>query len=424
MIGAGITGLSLTKALAERDIDVVTFEAASEPGGVIRSNRVNNRILEFGPQRLRLTPAVSNLIEDVDLINSLRTGQDDLPLYLYVDGELHRVPKSIGQFLRTDLLSWSAKARLLSEPLRNPIDPNETAAETFIRKFGPETYHRLIEPLFGGMYGSDPARMPSGYALEPLSRLESAHGSLVRAALARLRSGETPPVASFDGGLQELPDALYEQHDPYVHLDAPVSAIRTEPGVTGYRLDIGDRSMGVDQVVMTTPASVTARLLEPLQNIQVEPLAQLTYNSLAVVHLISDLSMDGFGYQVSRSAPLSTLGVTWNASLFGRDGVYTAFLGGMWEPELLERPREEIGAVARKEFERVTGASATVERVTVLEDIIPAYDESWRGLSALSIPPGITLAGNYMGRAGISARVRTANSTAESVAAGDPPANG
>jgi oxygen-dependent protoporphyrinogen oxidase len=417
IVGAGITGLALTHYLAERGVDSVAYEAASDPGGVIRSERIDGRVLEHGPQRTRLTPEIEALVDACGLRDHLRTADTDLPLYVYADGRLRRVPFSVEEFLSTDLLSVRGKLRLLAEPLTGGARDDETAADYFVRKFGREAYHNLVEPLFGGIYGSDPAEMPGKYALQTVKKMERS-GSLVRAAVnRRLEGKERQPPVSFDDGMAQLPRALYEQNADRVALETAVE--RIVPDGSGYRLETGAESRSVDHVVVTARADVAAGLLADVDADSARALRRLYYNPLAYVHLYSDADPDGYGYQVRHDEPLHTLGVTWNASLFDRDGVYTCFLGGMENPGLVDRSERELGRIATGDFEAVMGASAEVLNVTRHPRGIPAYDGSWAAMADVDLPDGITLASNYAGRMGVPARVREAKRLAERFAAAD-----
>ena len=411
IVGAGITGLALSHYLGERGVDAITFEASADPGGVIRSERADGRVLEHGPQRTRLTPEIEALIDDCGLRSALRTADTDLPLYVYVDGRLRRVPFSVEEFLSTDLLSVRGKLRLLAEPLTAGARDGETAADYFVRKFGPEAYQNLVEPLFGGIYGSDPAEMPGEYALQTIKKMEQS-GSLIRAALnRRLEGKERQPPISFDEGMAQLPRALYEHNADRVELETGVD--RIVPEGSGYRLETAAGDRLVDHVVVTARADVAAGLLADVDADSARALRRLYYNPLAYVHLYSAADPDGYGYQVRHDEPLRTLGVTWNASLFDRDGVYTCFLGGMENPGLVDRSERELGRIATEEFEMVMGASAEVLNVTRHQRGIPAYDGSWTAMADVNLPDGITLASNYAGRMGVPARIREANRLAE-----------
>jgi oxygen-dependent protoporphyrinogen oxidase len=420
IVGAGITGLSLTHHLAERGVESVAFEATDQPGGVIQSETVEGRVLERGPQRIRLTDPVRELVTAAGIDGEVIRAPGDLPLFVYANGDLGRVPLSVGTFLTTDLLSVRGKLRVLAEPLTAAGRRDETAAELFARKFGREAYRNVVGPLFGGIYASDPAEMPARHALSGLLRLEEREGSLLWAALDRVRDDRSPAV-SFEDGLGRLPEALAERHGGRIAFETPVDAV-TEldggdaDGAGAYRIEAGDRVERVDEVVLTTPADVTSDIVSDLAPESADALSELAYNPLAMVYLHSGVGSRGLGYQVRRGENLHTLGVSWNASAFDRDGVYTAFLGGMDDPELLDRDDETLGRIAREEFEAVMDADAGVIAVHRWERGFPAYDRSFDALDRVSMPDGVHLATNYTGRVGVPSRVREAQRLAEEIA--------
>jgi oxygen-dependent protoporphyrinogen oxidase len=430
IVGAGITGLALTHYLAERGVESRTFEAADEPGGVIRSRRVDGTVLEVGPQRMRLTPGVGDLLESVGIRDDVIEAEE-APLFVYADGRLREAPMDASTLLRTDLLSWRGKLRLLAEPLTRAGHPQETAGELFTRKFGREAYERFIGPLYGGIYGSDPAEMPAAYALESLLEREAETGSFLQAFRQRVGQGQSAPPISFTAGNQQLPRALYDAHADRIDLETPVIDVRlasesdrestaaaTKTNGSGegrYLVETPRATHRADHVVVTTPAHVTADVLGGIAE-GVEALAGMTYNPLAMVHLRARSDREGFGYQVALGEDLHTLGSSWNASMFDRDGLYTVFLGGMHDPAFVERDEDEIGAIARREFEQVMDAEAEVLHVSTREKWFPAWDRTWDALADFETPPGVHLATNYTARMGIPSRVREARELAEQIA--------
>lgn len=418
IVGAGITGLALTHHLREQDIECRTFEAATEPGGVINSQRIDGHVVEVGPQRMRRTPGVDELIETVGLEDAAIEA-DEAPLYVYADGKLREAPLDAPTLLRTDLLSWRGKLRFLAEPATRSGRPEETAAELFTRKFGREAYERFIGPLYGGIYGSDPAEMPAAYALEGLLEREQEAGSLLQAFKRRVGQGQTAPPLSFTEGNQQLPNALADEYSDVVELETPVTAIEETDGKSGYTVTADGDRIDTDHVVLTTPADTTGRLLDGIAE-NAGGLEEMTYNPLAMVHLVADCEREGFGYQVAFDENLQTLGSSWNASMFDREGLYTVFLGGMHEPGIIEKSDEEIGDTARDEFEQVMDTDATVLHVETRERWFPAYDHSWDVLEEFDTPPGIHLATNYTARMGIPSRVREARQLASELAQQGP----
>jgi oxygen-dependent protoporphyrinogen oxidase len=417
VIGAGITGLAVTHYLAEQDIDTITLEATAEAGGVISSHEVDGRIVEVGPQRMRKTPGVVELAETAGVADEFVEVQAE-DLYVYADEQLGRAPLSVDAFLKTDLLSWPGKARMLAEPLTRTGMDQESARNLFVRKFGQEAYEKFIGPLYGGIYGSNPAEMPAAFALEGLLKREQQAGSLLQAFRQRVGSGHESSPVSFEGGNQTLPTAVAERYSDCIEFETPVTDIERVSRDGPLRLETPAESVTVDHVVVTTPAPVASDLLGGLVD-GAEELETLRYNPLALVFLNADHDRVGKGYQVGYGEDLHTLGVSWNAQMFGRDGVQTVFLGGMHEPELVEDSDERLGEIARREFEKVMGVPASVLAVERLDVGFPSWDHSWWALENLDAPEDVTLATNYTARMGIPSRIREAREIAETLAERD-----
>jgi oxygen-dependent protoporphyrinogen oxidase len=232
--------------------------------------------------------------------------------------------------------------------------------------------------------------------------------------LPLLRRGGTitpPPACSFREGLQTLTTALQSQNAGNVKMSSPVRGIDRDGA--GYRVILEDGEVAATNVIITAPAAVAARLLANVAPPAAAAVERLTYNSLAVVHLIADTGLSGLGYQVSFTEKLSTRGVTFNDSLFGRRGVYTAYLGGARSPEIVGLPERELGEIARREFRQVTGCDSEV--VSVARERMPAWDSSWQGMIELALPDGIRIAANWESRPGMPGRLGQAAQLAASL---------
>jgi oxygen-dependent protoporphyrinogen oxidase len=414
IVGAGITGLALCHELAERGVDSVVFETAAEPGGVIRSITHGDSVLETGPQRTRLTGAVRKAMAAGGVEEQLLTAPRQ-PTYVYRDGRLRIVPTTVSEAVRTDLLSWRGKARLLLEPLTGGPRPGESVAAFFERTLGTEAATYLAAPLYAGLYGSDPEEMPVEHSLGKALERFDARDSIVRTLLrARLRRREPPPMVTLEDGLQALPEGLATRHADAVHLETPVQGISVAD--PGYRIHTDDGTARVDRVVLTTPASTTATILGDVAPSTARALDRLQYNPLVVVHLEAATDLEGTGCQLPWESSFRTLGTTWNASLFDREGIYTSYLGGAKAPSLLEWSDDRLGRLAAVEFEAITGFESRPIHVTRLRPGMPAYDESWDALKEVEVPEGITLCSNYESRAGIPGRLRAAKRLAAELA--------
>lgn len=412
VIGGGISGLAVGHALQRAGVEFVVLEAAGAPGGVVGSVRAEGRVLELGPQRTRLTTPLRRLVTELGLEDRLATAAD-LPLYIYLDGRLREVPLGLRSALTTDLIGWRDRARVLLEPFTAPLAADETAAAFFTRKFGRRTYDRVIAPLFGGLYASDPADMPARHALEPALRTMGVRGSLLAAAVRGARARGRAPACTFDGGLGVLTDTLAGRLGDRFRADAPVHAIHRGGG--GLHLILEDDELIADRVVLTCPADAAGRLVARWDPDTASRLAGLHYHPLAVVHLLADAALHGHGYQVALSERVATHGVTWNHAMFGRTGLYTAFLGGAGRPDVRTLPDDALGERAAAEFRDVTGADA--RPIHVHRTRMPAWDRSWDRLDGMALDPRVRVCASWSGRPGITGRLMAADRLAARLAA-------
>jgi oxygen-dependent protoporphyrinogen oxidase len=412
VVGGGISGLALGYRLAAAGAGVTVFEAAPRPGGVIESRPCGDRVLELGPQRTRLTPPLRRLAGELGLTDDIVTAPR-LPLLIYTDGRLRRAPTDVRSVLTTDLISWPDRLRALLEPLTPGMRPAETAADFFTRKFGRRTYERVIAPLFGGLFASDPADMHARHALASMLSTLRVEGSLLRAMGRGLRAGSTAPACSFSAGLQALTDALAGALGDRLRLATPVHAVRRTAapdnpggrsgGARRFVLETDDGTSTADAVVLACPSAAAARILEPLDPDAAGRLARLRFNRLATVHLESDARLGAMGYQVVLDEARATHGVTSRHDLFGETGLYTAFMGGSRRPDVAELEDGRLGELAAAEFRDMTGAEARV--IHVHRTGIPAWDASWSALDDFALPDGVHACAGWADRPGITGRL-------------------
>lgn len=414
VVGGGLSGLATGYFLMRAGADVAVLEASGRPGGVIESVAVEGRVLELGPQRARLAGPFQEIVTELGLEDQVVTAPD-LPLYIWHDRALRQVPLDLRSAITTDLLDWSDRARLLLEPFTAGMRDDESAGDYFTRKLGREPYDRVIAPLFGGLYASDPADMPARHALAATLRRMGVRRSLLLAMLrgARRRRRSAAPACSFRGGLQVLTDTLAGALGDRLRLRSRVRGITAER--TGRsRLTLDDDALAAEHVVLACPARVAGELLGDIAPDAAARLSRLRYNPLAVVHLICDAKLHGLGYQVPFAAGTATRGVTWNRAMFDRPGLYTAFLGGAHRPNVPAFPDDELGALAAKEFRQVTGEEA--RPIHVSRARMPAWDTSWDAMDGLHLPEGVSACASWAARPGLPGRLADARGVADTLA--------
>jgi oxygen-dependent protoporphyrinogen oxidase len=299
----------------------------------------------------------------------------------------------------------------LLEPFTPAARADETVAAFFTRKLGREVYENLAGPLYGGLYASDPADMVMQFSLSHVLREFNVRRSLLAPLLRRIGGITPPPACSFRDGMETLPRALLERHAARIRLDAPVRAI--EPRGNAYEVITDADRIAAEHIVITTPAPAAAHLLGGVAPEAASRIAALRYNPLTVVHMHAETDLRGLGYQVSLAESLVTRGVTWNDSLFAREGVYTAFLGGARNRSIEQESAERAAQIAVAEFRTATRFDATalsVERVRV-----PAWDRSWAAAEGLVLPRNLHIHASWHARPGIPGRLIMARRLAETL---------
>ncbi len=373
VVGGGICGLALAHRLLGR-ADVTVDEAAPVAGGHVRTVRDQGFLVEAGPNGfLDRFPGALALARELRLEDELVPARAAARRRYIVRGRrLLRVPDSPPTLLASHALSAAGKLRLLLEPwaAAPPAEREESVHEFASRRVGIEVADTLVDTAVSGITAGDSRRLSLPAAFPLMSAMEREHGSLLLAFARRRRAGVGPPrLVTFRHGMGQLVDGLVRALGPRLRVASAVE--RVVPATGGRRFSLV-RSDGTkedaDRVVLAVPAHVAARLTRNLAPSLPEALLTTPFAGLAVVALgyrTEDVprSLEGYGYLVPRSEGRSTLGVTWESSLFeGRAPaghiLLRVLLGGTRDPELVFRPETERIKLARAEVARVLGVTS------------------------------------------------------------------
>lgn len=275
VVGGGISGLTSARDLAASGrVEVVVHEADDRLGGKIRTSPFSGLpAVDEGPDAyLVRVPDAAALVGELGLADALthptkasaavwHRGLHPIP-----EGLMLGVPAAVAPMARTRLLSWRGKARAALEPLlpRTPLDAD--ALGPYVRaRFGDEVHERLVDALVGSIYAADTDRF-SLAAVPQLDGLARAHRSLLiggRRARARMAAAGPPTGAPIFAaprqGLGTLIGALTAELD--THGATVVTGRRVEQiEADGDRWRVDGETF--DQVLLTSPARVTAPLVQ------------------------------------------------------------------------------------------------------------------------------------------------------------------
>ncbi len=382
VVGGGIAGLAAACELERAGREVVLLEAASQPGGVIQSERARGFLFERGPNTLHVKPALRVFLESRASLSLLQSAAPAARRrWLYHNGKLEAVPMGPWAFARTPLLSLGGKLRLLAEPCVRRGDGREESADAFARRrFGCEVAENLVGPFLTGIYAGDERRLGAQSVFGSLVEFERERGSVLRGWLARRRAvvqRELPGIYSSAEGLSGLSRALAAELKALC-CDARAVALRACEG--GFELDLRGRerewSLRCRSLVLALPAYAVGPLLRELDAEAAEELLALDYApivsiSLAVSADQMPTALRGFGFLVPRQARIRLLGTLFMSQLFperapvGRE-LLTCMLGGLRWPAAVTVSDTELRQQLFSDLERVLGLRGEPELLALI----------------------------------------------------------
>lgn len=352
VIGGGVSGLVAAFRLANDGCDVTCFEAASRPGGLVRSERRDGFLCEWGPQSLMEgTPEVQTLLADLGLdARLIPASQAARRRFVYVRGKLRPVPTNSLALLTSNVLSARGKLRLLREPFvprRLPDQAEESVLAFARRRIGDEAARTLVAPAVLGIFAGDAERLSVRCAFPKLWALEAEHGSLLQGMRA-IRRARTRPgrFVSFPEGLEELPQALGKRLGARL-LTGRVTRLMREGDRWRLLIDGAAASDHVfDAVVLALGPEPMAALLDPLAPQAAAVLRTIACASVAVVSLgfrtpPSEMDLAAYGFLVARGERPAILGCQYESSTYaGRapDGqvLLRVIIGGTFDPDAVD----------------------------------------------------------------------------------------
>lgn len=454
VIGGGVAGLATAYEIVQRSrgtVDVVCFEAARRPGGNIRSDREEGFVCEWGPNGfLDNVPATLDLVERLGLARRLLPSDEAAARrYIFRAGKLRKLPGGAASFLTSDVLSWPGKLRVLTEPFRGAPRLPEEAGSVYdfaARRIGKEAASVLVDAMVSGIYAGNARALCLRSTFPKMWAMESQHGSLTRAMLARrkeAKSGAGPSggpsgpggrLTSFLDGLQELTDALALALGRSLRLGAAVSRV-SDMGVRGFRVHPAEGApIDASAVVLACAAPQAAALVQSMDGELARAMAGVPEASLAVVHLGFDAAelgrpLDGFGFLVPRRQGPRILGTLWTSSIFpmrapADKALLTTMIGGAHDPEAVTLPDERLVDLVRLDLQATMGLAATPRFVRIYRHPrgIPQYDLGHQDRleaidSRLREHPGLFVSGNSYRGISVNACVEEAPKLAESALA-------
>ncbi|WP_168205159.1 protoporphyrinogen oxidase [Bythopirellula goksoeyrii] len=460
VIGGGISGLTAAYRLTQEvpQARVQLFEASDRLGGVLSTFQQQDLLIERGADSfLTKQPWAVELCRELGLAEELiPTNSEHRRALVLCDGELHPVPEGFHMMrpqralpiLRSRLLSWQGKLRLLAERwIARPSgidreDFDDNLAHFATERLGHGAYARLVEPLLAGIFTADATKLSVAATMPEAIALVREHGTLWHREVSPGSEPDRSTSGARYGSFLTLRDGMSRLVNELAGR-LPTSSIqlnklarqlsRDEDGNWSLQLADGSMCGPFTGVVTALPAPQTAKLVEQVDSQLCDLLRRIPYASSAVVSLAYNREqvsrpLDAFGLVVpavekSRIVAASFSSVKFPGRAPGDQVVVRVFLGGALHPELVDLPESELQSIAIEELSpllRISGAPLLVEVVKWREKM-PQYhvghvqlvDEIEARAAQLT---GFALAGNAYRGVGIPYCIRSGNEAAHRLA--------
>ena len=328
VVGAGITGLSAAYQLRLDGEDVIVLEASDRVGGAVDGSAVGGVFVESGPDGfLARRPEMANLCRELglgaDLVAPAASGA-----FIWADGALRPIPTPsvLGVPFDADSAASSglvsdAAVEVLRAGLDRPAPPligDAAVGEALRPRLGDEVFERLVDPLLGGINGGSADAMSLAAGAPRLYEALRRGGSLGKALRTGAdEAGAGPVLMGVRGGTTRVTAALTAVLGPSIRTGVPVASI--ERTRSGWSLATPDGPVEANQVILTAPAPVTARLLEPHCSEAAGILGAVEYSDVVLVTFVASAEqiahkLDGSGFLAPRDQGLLITACSWSSS--------------------------------------------------------------------------------------------------------------
>jgi len=324
ILGAGVSGLSAAWELAKNSqYECTILEKDPQVGGKMGSKE-KRFLIEKGP-RVFKTSRNSDFLEvvrELDFSSSLIPSSRDANVrYLYVDGKLQKMPTGLISLFFSPLCRPLFLA--LFKEMKVPANTkDETVWDFACRRFNQKTAECFFDALLLGIYAGDIKKLSVESCFSILKKWERENGSIVKGVISSF--GKKKPKSSFKGDLFSFKGGSgafikeWASKMPFpIHYNEEVTSLKKE-GNKWIAKSLNHSWEG-DEVILTTPSFVSAKLLKEGAPKSAEVLDSIPYEDLTTIQLgwAGDvLPISAFGYLVPTVEKEPVLGVLFDSKMF------------------------------------------------------------------------------------------------------------
>lgn len=435
VIGGGISGLVAAYRLrraAGPDAQILLFDPADRLGGVLRTEKLAGRPIDVGAEAfVARRPEVPALLAELGLADRQIATTGVRPT-IYSRERMHPLPPGAVNGIPgtpesvAGLVDRATVQRIAGEPgrllqWRSGSDP--AVGEVVADRFGEQVVSRSVDPMLSGVYAGSAANIGIRSAVPTVAAALDAGADSLTAAVHRALPPTTagPVFGAVAGGYRVLLDTLFAAGAAH-WLQAAVTGLEADGSGWALSAD-GGRNWRADAVVLAVPAPRAAALLAGPAPRAAAAAGRIPVAS-AIVAAVAMPAGTPFppqsGVLVASGERLHAKAITLTSRKWGTGGgaeLLRLSFGRFGDDIAATATDEEVASWAQADLETVFGITATPREVLVQRwiEALPQYGPGHGDLAAAlraGLPPGLSVAGNYLSGVGVPACVAAAGRAA------------
>lgn len=276
IVGGGLLGMTLALRLAQAGARVTLYESAGAPGGLAGTWNLNG--IEWDKHyhvTLLSDTATRSLVSELGLEKEFRWVETRTGFF--TDGQLYSMSNTL-EFLRFPPLGLSDKLRLgatifYASRIKNWQRLEQVPVADWLRRWsGTRTFERMWLPLLRAKLGDNYRQVSAAFIWATIARMYAARRTgLKREMFGYVAGGYARVLEAFTRRLIETG----------VNIECHHTLKRLSREADGIRLEFANGTCAsFDQVVLTIPSQVAARVCDGLRDDEREKLEAVQYQGI------------------------------------------------------------------------------------------------------------------------------------------------
>jgi protoporphyrinogen oxidase len=291
IVGGGIMGMTLAHRLAQQGHKVTLFEGAPDLGGLVSSWKLGDiewdkfyHVILLSDFRTR------NILNEIELEDKIEWVETKTGFY--IDGKLHSMSDTI-EFLKFPTLSLFDKFRLavtilLASKIKDWKRLEKIPVTIWLKRWsGSNTFNKVWLPLLRAKLGDSYQKTSAAFIWATIQRLYGAR-----------KSGLKKEMFGFVPGGYKLIVATFKQkllsEGVIIKTNYQAKEIRTNAAGTPQISFTNNATEDFDQVIVTLPSGISAKLCNGLSTAEIQKLNNIEYLGVICVAVMLDKSISPY----------------------------------------------------------------------------------------------------------------------------------